>query len=278
MRYQSHRQHLTRVVEDLIAWEALNPAGGAVSVRLPDGNILMSRTRIAFDRWKPTVRDFIVLDPNGRIVEQTGGLGASGTPMHLDLYRLLPKAGAIVHAHAPYTLAFASLGIPVPSVINRADMFGNVPCLHADDTTVKARYLANPTPLDLPEGMEQRGDVAAISLLEYRPQLEDMIAPRAAEMERHGLAFTLYRHGAFTVGREMEETVDLMLRLEESARTALLQAQLTGGIVYPNRLYSTETVSVGEAAPPPAHSVTASTEVSASETAEAASVAGPSQR
>jgi ribulose-5-phosphate 4-epimerase/fuculose-1-phosphate aldolase len=245
VRYQTHRQHLTRVIEDLVAWEVLNPAGGAVSVRLPDGNILMSCTRIAFDRWKTSLRDFIVLDANGRIIEQTGGLGASGTPMHLDLYRLLPKADAIVHAHAPYTLAFASLGMPVPSVTNRADTFGNVPCLHADDTTVKARYLANPTPLDLPEGMAQRPDVAAIGLLEYRPQVDEMIAPRAAELERHGLAFTLYRHGAFTVGREVEESVDLMLRLEESARTALLQAQLTGGIVYPNRLYSTETVAVG---------------------------------
>jgi ribulose-5-phosphate 4-epimerase/fuculose-1-phosphate aldolase len=92
-------------------------------------------------------------------------------------------------------------------------------------------------PLDLPEGMVQRPEVAAVNLLEYRPQLEQLIAPRAGEMERHGLAFTLYRHGAFTVGRHLEETVDLMLRLEETARTALLQAQLTRGRVFPNRIY-----------------------------------------
>ncbi|WP_109005381.1 class II aldolase/adducin family protein [Streptomyces rishiriensis] len=123
---------------------------------------------------------------------------------------------------------------------NRADTFGDIPCLLADDSAVKADFIANPSPLDLPEGMVNRPDVAAVSLLEYRPQLEKVIAPRADELQRHGLAFTLYRHGAFTVGRQLEETVDLMLRLEETARTALLQPQLTGGAVYPNRVFRPE--------------------------------------
>jgi ribulose-5-phosphate 4-epimerase/fuculose-1-phosphate aldolase len=251
VKYETERQHLVRVLEELKAWEVLNPAGGAVSLRLPDGNILISCTRLAFDRWTTTVRDFIVLDPGGRIIEQTGGLGASGTPMHLDLYRMLPRAGAIVHTHAPYALAFASLGLPVPSVTNRADTFGEIPCLHADDSAVKVAFTADPVPLDLPEGMVQRPDVAAVTLLHYRPQLEEHIAPRAQEMERHGLAFTLYRHGAFTVGRQMEETADLMLRVEESARTALLQGALTGGTVYPNRLYRADRLSLGGATTTP---------------------------
>lgn len=242
--YETERQHLVRVLENLQRWEVLNPAGGAVSVRLPDGNVLMSCTRVAFDGWNTSGRDFIVLDPAGRIIEQTGGLGASGTPVHLDLYRMLPRAGAIVHTHAPYALAFASLGMAVPSVTNRADTFGEIPCLHADDAAVKAAFRAHPVPLDLPEGMVQRPDVAAVSLLNYRPQLEEFIEPRAQEMGQHGLAFTLYRHGAFTVGRQLEETCDLMLRLEESARTALLQAALTGGAIYPNRLYSGQRLSL----------------------------------
>lgn len=248
MKYETERQHLTRIVEDLRKWDVLNPAGGAVSVRLPDGNILMSCTRLAFDRWNVSLRDYIVLDPDGRILEQTGGLGATGTPTHLDLYRILPRAGAIVHAHAPYSLAFASLGLPIPSVTNRADTFGEIPCLHADDRTIKGDFLAAPVELDIPEGMVQRADVAAINLLHYRPQIEKLLAPRAGEMERHGLAFTLYRHGAFTIGRHLEETADLMLRLEESARTALLQTSLTGGTVYPNRLYQPgERLDLGDA-------------------------------
>ncbi|MEU6475325.1 class II aldolase/adducin family protein [Streptomyces sp. NPDC047017] len=240
MSYATERRHLVSAITDLLDWKLLDPAGGAVSMRLPDGNILMSCTRLAFDRWKVSLRDFIVLASNGAIIEQTGGLGASGTPLHLDLYRMLPRAGALVHTHAPYSLAFASLGVAVPSVTNRADTFGHIPCLHANDSMVKARFIADPVPLDLPEGTVQRPEVAAVNLLEYRPQLQKAIAPRADELERHGLAFTLYRHGAFTVGRQLEETVDLMLRLEETARTALYQAQLTGGAVYPNRLYRHE--------------------------------------
>ncbi|MFD7057161.1 class II aldolase/adducin family protein [Streptomyces mirabilis] len=253
--YETERKHVLGVLEDLKSWEVLNPAGGAVSLRLPDGNILISCTRLAFNRWDASVRDFIVLAPDGQIVEQTAGLGASGTPMHLDLYRMLPRAGAIVHTHAPYTLAFASLGLPIPSVTNRADTFGEIPCLHANDSTVKADFIADPVPLDLPQGMVQRPDVAAVTLLYYRPQLEKLIAPRAEEMQRHGLAFTLYRHGAFTVGRQLEETADLMLRLEESARTAVLQATLTGGAVFPNPLYGTERLTLrGATTTPPVSS------------------------
>lgn len=236
MRYESERQHLVTILEELKTWDLLNPAGGAVSVRLPDGNILITTTALAFARWHITVRDFIVLDPEGGVVEQTGGLGAAGTPVHLDLFRLVPLAGAIVHTHAPYSLAFASLGVPIPSVLNRSDTFGGIPCLHVDDTALKAAYLADPVPLRYPAGMVQRPEVAAVSL-GYRPQLEDMIAPRADELTRHGLGFTLYRHGAFTVGRQLEETCDLMMRLEETARTAWLQAALCGGAVYANRLY-----------------------------------------
>lgn len=235
--YETERQHLLTILNELRAWGVLNPAGGAVSVRLPDDQILMSTTRLAFNRWHATVNDFIVLDADGRIVEKTAGLGASGTPMHLDLYRVLPHAGAIVHTHAPYSLAFASLGVPIPSVTNRADTFGEIPCLHADDQTVKANFIRDPVELELPEGMVQRPEVAAVTLLHYRPQLVEHIAPRAQELEQHGLAFTLYRHGAFTVGRKLEETADLMLRLEETAQTAYLQAGLTNGTVYPNRLY-----------------------------------------
>ncbi|WTG15374.1 class II aldolase/adducin family protein [Streptomyces sp. NBC_01589] len=217
------------MLNELRAWGVPNPAGGAVSVRLPDGRILISTTRLAVNRWHATVHDFIVLDADGRIIEKTAGLGASGTPMHLDLYRMLPRAGAIVHTHAPYSLAFASLGIPIPSVTNRADHFGEIPCLHADDWAVKADYLASPVKLDLPEGMVQRPEVAAVTLLHYRHQLEELIAPRAEELEHSGLAFTL--------GGELDGTADMMLRLEETARTAHLQAGLTNGTVYPNRLY-----------------------------------------
>ncbi|MEU9979491.1 class II aldolase/adducin family protein [Streptomyces sp. NPDC051014] len=261
MRYEEERLQLVDIVGELFSWKILNGAGGNVSMRLPDGNILMSDTRLAFGGWKVTPLDFIVMAPDGAIVEQTSELGAAGTPMHLDLYQLLPDAGAVVHAHSPYVLAFASLGLPVPSVINRSDLFGEIPCLHADDLTVKADFQKNPVPLDLPEGMVQRPEVAAVHMLEYRRQLDELIAPRAGELKDHGLAFTMYRHGTVVVGRRPSEMTDYMLRLEESARTALFQAQLNGGVVYPNRLYRPERLTdIGATTTPsPAAPVTSPT-------------------
>ena len=229
MRYHDERVQLQAIVTDLLRFGMLDPAGGAVSVRLPDGNILMSTTGSAFRRWVITDADFIVLDPDGGIVERTGSLGASGTPVHLAVYQTFPACKAIIHAHAPYSLAFASAGVDLPSCTNQADTLGEVPCLVADDTTVKAAWIKDPTPFAMPEGMVARPDVAAVNVLHLIPQLRQRLAHRAAEVTRHGLGFLIYRHGAFTIARTPDEAFDNLHRIEATARTAIYRAALALG-------------------------------------------------
>jgi ribulose-5-phosphate 4-epimerase/fuculose-1-phosphate aldolase len=229
---------MVSAIQTIKDWGLLNPAGGAISVRTPDDRMVISTTGSASRlHWDITPADHIVLDMNGDIVEQTAGLGVSGTPLHLALYRMLPKAGAILHAHAPHSLIFSSLGHQVPSVTNRCDALGLIPCLAADDETIKREYRANPYDFAMPAGMVQRPDVAVITVAHYEPLLHKLIAPRATELERHALAFTLYRHGAVIVGRDIGEAVDALFRVEESAECALRQTALTGGAIHPNRLF-----------------------------------------
>ncbi|RCG31954.1 class II aldolase/adducin family protein [Sphaerisporangium album] len=229
MKYTAQRHQLLHLAEQLQRWDLLNPSGGALSMRLDDGNILMSTAGSAFHRWNIGVRDFIALTPGGQIVDRTGGLGAAATTTHLAIYRRFPAAGACLHAHTPYALAFASLGIAVPAVTNRLDILGEVPCLAADDTSVKRGFIADPVPLDLPEGMTPRAEAAAVNLLHIEPQIERVLGARESELAHHGLAFLLYRHGVFVFARTGEEAFDNLARVEEAARTALLQAVLGGG-------------------------------------------------
>ena len=206
----------------------LDCSGGALSVRCGDGNVLVSTTGSAFRRWALSEDDFIVLDPAGRIVQRTGGLGPSGTPIHLAIYSAFAQCGAIIHSHAPYTLAFAAMNRPIPSATNLMDTLGAVPCLVADDKAIKSQWHSgHGNALAVPEGMVQRPDVAAINIQHLIPQLLELFTPRMDELSIHGLAFTIYRHGIVVFARSLAEAFDNLVRVETSARTALLSTLTT---------------------------------------------------
>lgn len=90
-----------------------------------------------FRAWQMVPSDVIALSPRGEIVDCSSRLAASGTPLHLSIYETFHQVGAVVHCHAPYSLAFASLGVPVPSVTNQADTLGRIPCLITNDAAIK---------------------------------------------------------------------------------------------------------------------------------------------
>jgi ribulose-5-phosphate 4-epimerase/fuculose-1-phosphate aldolase len=221
MGYEEERIRLLGVIEDCLRWSLLDCGGGALSVRVPDGNILMTTTGSAFKRWHVGREDFIVLSPEGEIREQTGGLGASGTPIHLALYAEFPACHAVLHGHAPYATTFASLGMSVPSLTNQLDMLGDVPCLIADDSAVKTAVREGALTVAMPQGMVQRPDVAAVNILHLVPQLVARFADRGDELGSHGLAFTVFRHGAFAFARSIDEAFDNLFRVESSARLAV---------------------------------------------------------
>ncbi|WUI03948.1 class II aldolase/adducin family protein [Spirillospora sp. NBC_00431] len=233
MRYEAERELLVDTINDMMRVGLLDITGGALSVRTGNGDIIMTTTGSAFRRWKVAPHDMVVISRDGEVVERTGNLAPVGALFHMAIYDLFPDAGAAVHAHAAHALAFASLGLGVPSCANQLDTLGEVPCLVADDTAIK-KAVMDGTPeaprVTLPDGIVQRADIAAVDKLHLVPQLKEKLGPRADEVKRHGLAFVLYRHGAFTFARNLHEAVENMARVEKSARTALFQAILRGGL------------------------------------------------
>ena len=163
-------------------------AGGNMSVRLDDEYILIT----------PSGRNKGALAPEDMIVVSTDGeaLGDAKpsieTGMHLGIYRNNPDAGAVVHCHPLNCIAL----------------------------TMKGRVRTDLTP----EGVLLLGDVPTVGYMTPgTKELADAVAAHAASK-----AILLTRHGAVTVGRDLQQAFDRMEELEFQARLQMLVGRCRG--------------------------------------------------
>jgi ribulose-5-phosphate 4-epimerase/fuculose-1-phosphate aldolase len=225
--YREERLQILALVEDLKAFDLLDPTGGAISLRCGAGHVLTVAQGAGFRRWRLGEEDFVVLDPAGNAVQRGERLGPPGAYLHLQLYKLFPECKAVIHTHARYSTAFACLGLPVPQVTNLAETLGEVPCLRADDAAIKRKFAGGGATLEAPSGLPQRPELVAINEA-YFAQIEEKLLPRREELNRHGLAFTLYRHGLFAFARTLDEAFNNLARIEGAARAFVDGRQIAG--------------------------------------------------
>ena len=170
----------------------LAASDGNLSVRLPDGRIAMTPSGVPKARVQLEELAYLALD--GTLLS---GRPSSERAMHLAIYRAVPEAKAVVHAHPPTAIAW-SLARPeleelpsdgLPEVILAA---GRIPIV----------------PMAIP-GTEAMGS----SLLPFLPEHRLMI---------------LARHGGLCWGESMDEAVGGLERLEQVAEI-LWKAETLGG-------------------------------------------------
>jgi L-fuculose-phosphate aldolase len=107
LKHRSLREEVARVVHRLTASGLVTGTSGNVSVRTPEGDILITPGGLDYALLEP--KDVVLVDLRGRVLE--GSLEPSSeTPMHIDIYRARPDAGGIVHTHARYSTVLACLG------------------------------------------------------------------------------------------------------------------------------------------------------------------------
>ncbi|HVN55285.1 MAG TPA: class II aldolase/adducin family protein [Anaerolineaceae bacterium] len=169
---------------------------GNISVRLPDGNILITPSGVSKGRIQPG--ELLVIDPEGNLVRPAADPALRPTseqPMHLEVYRQRPDVRAVIHTHLIFANALAiSRGQIRMDVIPEAAMsFGSVPI----------------TGFSMPSSTQNaeaiRGLVGA----------HDVILIR--------------NHGSLTLGRDLDEALIRLERLEHVAKT-LTFAELLGGV------------------------------------------------
>ena len=103
---------------------------GNISVRMPDGHILITPAGVCKGRINP--EDLLVIDINGSLIKMAADpsmKSSSEQPMHLEVYRLRPDVRAVIHTHLIFAnaLVISKGKIRMDVIPEAAAAFGSVP-------------------------------------------------------------------------------------------------------------------------------------------------------
>jgi L-fuculose-phosphate aldolase len=175
------RKEIIRVCRKLDALGFVPATDGNVSVRLDDKRILITPSMLR----KGDIREsqLLVTDMAGRVLAGKGK-PSSEIKMHLYVYKMRPDVMAIVHAHPPFATAFAAAGLDLKAPL-------------------------------LPEVVLTVGPVPLASYA--TPSTEEV--PRSiAKLIRKHQALLLANHGVLALGKDLDEALQRMERVEHLAK------------------------------------------------------------
>lgn len=188
MEYVESRTEIVDTLRELFNAGLISPTGGNLSVRLPNNaGFLITPTSSYKGALTP---DAIVhVDPEGSAVDPEQ-VPSVETKLHLQVYALRKKVGAVIHAHAPMATILGVCNLPIPPVTVDAAPFTGIPVVP---------FALSGMPEELTNLAERLGG-----------------APAAL----------LQNHGILTVGRSLRQAADRALALEEVARMVITIRQL----------------------------------------------------
>lgn len=165
---------------------------GNISVRLPDGGLLVTPSGSSFGRLDPARLSRI--SPDGQLIE--GDKPTKEMPLHQAFYDTRPNANAVVHLHSCYSVALSTL-----------------PDIDPDNI---------PKPLT-PYCIMQLGKV---KLLPFFIPGADEIGDAIRGLEGRYAAVMLANHGPVVTGQSLDAAVSAAEELEASAKLAMLTYKL----------------------------------------------------
>ena len=192
MEHQELREEVARVAKALIQTGLVTGTSGNVSVRTPEGDVLVTPSGVDYEVLGPEDVVLVDLDMNvlaGSLVPSTE------TPMHTGIYKARPNVDAVVHTHSRFATTLACLGWEIPPV-------------HYMLTTL--------------------GPDGRIPLAPYTLYGTEELANHAADAlgESHN-ACLLRTHGTIAVGESAEKAFSRTVVLEEMAEV-YYRARLAG--------------------------------------------------
>jgi len=167
---------------------------GNISVLMNDGNVLITPSGVC--KGRITADDLLVIDLEGRLVKSAADSYLKPTseqPMHLEVYRQRKDVRAVIHSHLIYAnaLAITTGKIRMDVIPEAAVAFGSVPIT----------------------------DFAMPSTSQNADAIRDLIVDHDVVLIRN--------HGALTVGKNLDQALINLERLEHVSKT-LVFAQLLG--------------------------------------------------
>ena len=182
------RQELVRICRMLYDHQLTVSAGGNMSVRINDSEILI--TPSGRNKGMLEIEDLVVIDSKGKVL--TEGKPSIEHKFHLALYNMNFDTNAVIHCHPLHCVTLA---------VRKENVKSNI----------------------TPEGVLLLGDVPMIGY--YTPGSKKLVDAVAAVGDHK--AILMERHGAITQGRNLEEAYNRMEELEFQAKLQLLCGDVT---------------------------------------------------
>ena len=114
------------VAQESLRTGLVHGTAGNFSARLPDGNVVMTPSSLAYETM--TLDDLVVVDLEGNTVEGSRS-PTTEKMLHLACLAAYDDIHAVIHCHAKFATMFALVREPVPCVIEEVEVFvgGDVP-------------------------------------------------------------------------------------------------------------------------------------------------------
>jgi L-fuculose-phosphate aldolase len=155
---------------------------GNISIRMSDGNVLITPSGLSKGRLNPD--DLLIVDLDGNVISsRPDRKPSSETPMHLEVYKHREDVYAVLHAHPIFATTLTVAGLEFPCDV-------------------------------LPEVLLTLGDVP---ITEYATPSshEDALVIRPF-LKTHN-AMILRQHGSLTYGKNLDEALIHLERIEHVA-------------------------------------------------------------
>ncbi|NHJ01547.1 MAG: class II aldolase/adducin family protein [Candidatus Heimdallarchaeota archaeon] len=191
------KQDMARVCRQIYEKGLTYSTGGNISVKLDNDTFLIKPADYCFGDIRG--KDFIIINKKGEIIEgPRGNRPSSETPMHLTVYRDIKDVNAVIHAHSPNTMVFATMGMAIEAATTFAEEeVGFVPV----------------APYRVP-GTQDLAEIAAKTL----KSVEKGLYPPP---NQPAIACLLEKHGVLVAGKSLMKTFYALESLETTARTIL---------------------------------------------------------
>lgn len=182
--YKKEKREVIHTALEMKNSGLISLSGGNVSMRLPNGHILVTPSGLSYEGMKD--KDIVVVDSAGKRIE--GTLRESvDTVALLYIYENMPEVNAIIHTHQPYATAVGLIGDVFPAAV----------------TT-----LANVT-----LGPVNVAPYCSAASLDMGVQTVKYIGGKRAVILKH--------HGVIAVGKDLKEALYAAVYMEDAAKTYL---------------------------------------------------------
>lgn len=190
-KLDSVRAEIARTSQELYRNRMTCSTGGNISVRSGDV-ILISKTDTSFSRLQAT--DIIACDLAGNPLEE--GIPSKEVGFHAAVYQLrnMGESGAVVHLHAPFSIALGAFPLDKHNVLP--------PCTYGAVTRV--------------------GRVPMVEF--YPPGRPELIRRIAEELSHAQNAVYLAKHGIISFAKDLGRACDIAEEFEQNAKIYVLTA------------------------------------------------------